>query len=261
MTEQTTEGLMPKVALWAGVAGLVAFLGLMFVADYSVGASLILAVLVTAIAAVLLWIGWMPGEPPAAVVESAAREAEEDGYGAGAAAGRVAPEAERDDPPAQPAPMPDASPAAAVGLKSGGDPVTNVAAAPEVPPVPAAKTARGETPEHSAADAPSDATPATPAEGQGSKPALMDAPREGGADDLKRIRGVGPKLEGELNRIGVYHFDQIAAWSPEEVAWMDNNLVGFRGRVSRDDWVGQAKTLAAGGETDFSSRVKKGDVY
>ena len=43
--------------------------------------------------------------------------------------------------------------------------------------------------------------------------------------------------------------------------WMDDNLKGFRGRVSRDDWIGQARILAAGGETDFSTRVDKGEVY
>jgi NADH-quinone oxidoreductase subunit E len=45
------------------------------------------------------------------------------------------------------------------------------------------------------------------------------------------------------------------------VAWVDQNLEGFKGRVSRDNWVEQAKTLASGGETEFSARVKKGDVY
>ncbi len=77
-----------------------------------------------------------------------------------------------------------------------------------------------------------------------SKPDALKGPREGGADDLKRISGVGPKLEGVLNNVGIYHFDQIASWSAEEVAWADENLVGFKGRVSRDDWVGQAKALA-----------------
>ncbi|MGK7653375.1 NADH-quinone oxidoreductase subunit E [Roseovarius sp. B08] len=98
------------------------------------------------------------------------------------------------------------------------------------------------------------------AEGEGTKPATMDAPREGGADDLKMIKGVGPKLEKLLHSMGFYHFDQIAAWGPEEVAWVDQNLEGFKGRVSRDDWVAQAQTLADGGTTDFSKKAKKGDV-
>ena len=72
---------------------------------------------------------------------------------------------------------------------------------------------------------------------------------------------MGPKLETMLNEMGFYHFDQIAGWGPAEVAWVDENLQGFKGRVTRDDWVSQAKTLASGGETAFSKRVEDGDVY
>ncbi|MGK7653374.1 endonuclease [Roseovarius sp. B08] len=95
----------------------------------------------------------------------------------------------------------------------------------------------------------------------GTKPEMLSAPRGGKADNLKEIKGVGPKLEGVLHDMGVYHFDQIAGWTDQEVAWVDANLIGFKGRVSRDNWIDQAKTLAAGGETDFSTRVDKGDVY
>lgn len=93
------------------------------------------------------------------------------------------------------------------------------------------------------------------------KPKMLAAARETGADDLKKIKGVGPKLEKLLNSMGIFHFDQIAAWSAAELAWIDENLEGFKGRASRDAWIGQAKTLASGGETEFSSRVTKGDVY
>ena len=88
-----------------------------------------------------------------------------------------------------------------------------------------------------------------------SRPAALDGPRQGVADDLKRIKGVGPKLESLLHALGVYHYDQIAGWSADEVAWMDEHLEGFRGRVTRDDWIAQAGTLAAGGETEFSARA------
>lgn len=100
-------------------------------------------------------------------------------------------------------------------------------------------------PKPKAKPAPEDVT-AVPA---GKEPDRLKAPRDGGADDLKRIKGVGPKLEGVLNDIGIYHFDQIASWSPEEVAWADENLVGFKGRVSRDGWVQQAKELADAADT------------
>ena len=90
---------------------------------------------------------------------------------------------------------------------------------------------------------------------------MLSEPQDGKADDLKQIKGVGPKLEQQLQSMGIYHFRQVASWSGDEVAWMDANLKGFRGRVSRDGWVEQAKTLAAGGETEFSKRVEDGDVY
>ena len=102
---------------------------------------------------------------------------------------------------------------------------------------------------------------AVAAAGAGEKPEALDAPRDGKADNLKEISGVGPKLEGVLHGIGIFHFDQIAGWDAAQVAWADQNLVGFKGRVSRDDWVGQAKKLAAGEQTEFSKRVKGGDVY
>ena len=81
------------------------------------------------------------------------------------------------------------------------------------------------------------------------------------ADDLEKIKGIGAKMEALCNRLGFWHFDQIANWTDDEVAWVDANLEGFKGRVIRDDWVAQAKLLAAGGETAFSKRVDGGDVY
>ncbi|WP_102223086.1 NADH-quinone oxidoreductase subunit E [Acidimangrovimonas sediminis] len=104
-------------------------------------------------------------------------------------------------------------------------------------------------------------TSSTEAAAEGTKPATLSAPKDGKADDLKRIKGVGPKLEQLLHEMGFFHFDQIAGWTEDEIAWVDGNLEGFKGRVSRDDWVAQAKLLASGGETDFSKRVDKGDVY
>lgn len=80
----------------------------------------------------------------------------------------------------------------------------------------------------------------------GTQPKGLDGPRDGQADDLKQIKGVGPALEKLLNELGFFHFDQIAAWSADEVAWVDQNLKGFKGRVSRDNWIAQAKDLAKG---------------
>jgi branched-chain amino acid transport system ATP-binding protein len=75
------------------------------------------------------------------------------------------------------------------------------------------------------------------------RPAGLDAPKGGKADDLKQISGVGPKLESVLNDLGIYHFDQIAAWTKKEIAWVDDYL-RFKGRIDRDGWIGQAKALA-----------------
>ena len=96
---------------------------------------------------------------------------------------------------------------------------------------------------------------------EGRRPDALSEARDGQPDDLKQIKGIGPKLETLCNALGFFHFDQIAAWTADEIAWVDANLEGFKGRVSRDDWVAQAKVLAEGGSTAFSERVKDGDVY
>ena len=100
-----------------------------------------------------------------------------------------------------------------------------------------------------------------PVSSDGIKPETLKTARDGQPDNLKMIKGVGPKLEGMLHGLGFFHFDQVAKWSADEVAWVDENLQGFKGRVSRDEWVKQAKTLAKGGATEFSKKVKKGGVY
>ncbi len=112
-----------------------------------------------------------------------------------------------------------------------------------------------------AAPQPAAAPAAGVTETAGTRPVALDGPRAGSADDLKRIKGIGPKLEQLCHRLGFYHFDQIAAWTPAEVAWVDENLEGFKGRVTRDTWVEQARVLAAGGDTEFSRKVDGGDVY
>jgi len=67
-------------------------------------------------------------------------------------------------------------------------------------------------------------------------------------DDLKAISGVGPKLEKVLNELGVWTYAQIAGWSAEEVAWVDDYL-SFAGRIGRDKWIEQAAALAAASAT------------
>ncbi|WP_052726277.1 hypothetical protein [Devosia epidermidihirudinis] len=76
------------------------------------------------------------------------------------------------------------------------------------------------------------------------KPAALLRPRKGKADDLKQIKGIGPKIEASLNGLGVYHFDQIAAWTKLNIDWVDGQLA-FKGRIRREQWVEQATALAA----------------
>jgi len=109
---------------------------------------------------------------------------------------------------------------------------------------PSKEDPKGEASEDERPEATAPRATAPAASGPGKKPRQMKAPRKSGADDLKRIKGVGPKLEQMLNGMGFYHFDQIAKWGPDEVAWVDQNLEGFKGRVSRDNWVEQAGSLA-----------------
>jgi predicted flap endonuclease-1-like 5' DNA nuclease len=103
--------------------------------------------------------------------------------------------------------------------------------------------------------------PAVEGEGRhaGVRPLGLAAARGGVADDLKRIKGIGKQNEARLHGLGVWHFDQIAAWSADNVKWVGSYLA-FSGRIDREKWVSQAKDLAAGRATEFSQRVAAGLV-
>lgn len=85
---------------------------------------------------------------------------------------------------------------------------------------------------------------ATAAAEKPAKPAKAAAPAAAGADDLKKLSGVGPALEKKLHEAGVTSFAQIAAWSDADVAAMDEKL-SFKGRIEREGWIAQAQELAA----------------
>lgn len=87
-------------------------------------------------------------------------------------------------------------------------------------------------------DAPKPAPKPTP------KVLYTDGPTDGVPDDLKQIKGIGPKFEGDLNAKGVYYFRQIAAWKAKDVKDVEAILEKFPGRITRDEWVKQAKALA-----------------
>jgi len=86
------------------------------------------------------------------------------------------------------------------------------------------------------------------AEKGGSAP-LFVAPA-GAADDLKLISGVGPVLEGRLNALGITKWSQVAAFTADDIAKVEDSL-SFKGRVTRDNWLAQAAALAAGGEAEY----------
>jgi len=145
----------------------------------------------------------------------------------------------------------------------------NVPQAPATPkPAHAAKPAKKAPAKKESASKPVKKTAAKPEAvatdaqtSAGSKPETLSAARGGQPDDLKMIKGVGPKLEKLLHSMGFFHFDQVGSWQDAEVSLVDQNLEGFKGRVTRDNWVAQAKTLAGGGQTEFSQRAKKNDIY
>jgi len=74
------------------------------------------------------------------------------------------------------------------------------------------------------------------------QPKAVDKPAK--PSDLKAISGIGPKLEKVLNGLGIWTYGQIAAWTSEEIAWVEDYL-SLAGRIGRDDWTAQAAALAA----------------
>ncbi len=92
-----------------------------------------------------------------------------------------------------------------------------------------------------------------------SKPKVLytEGPTDGDPDDLKRIKGIGPKFEGDLNNKGIYYFRQIGAWKANDVKMVEGIIDSIPGRIKRDEWVPQAKRLAKGGSgNSMSSKTR-----
>lgn len=85
-------------------------------------------------------------------------------------------------------------------------------------------------------------------------PMPAPAPEPAAANDLARIKGVGPKLVTLLGELGITSYAQIAAWSDADVERIDAELGRFKGRITRDQWIEQAKLLAAGDEVAFTDK-------
>lgn len=80
---------------------------------------------------------------------------------------------------------------------------------------------------------------------------VVPAPAAGAPDDLTRIKGLGPKLAALLGEFGITTYAQIAAWEPADIERIDAKLGRFSGRITRDQWVEQARLLCAGDEGGF----------
>jgi predicted flap endonuclease-1-like 5' DNA nuclease len=248
------SGLTGIIVLWSATGAVGFFAALLLAAAF--------AVLLGLVSTRLICTGYRPDDRgiEAGDVERTLRQAT-------GVTGYKAPDPEEDEP----APAPAPAQAQAAPAPAAAEPTASAATAETAAAVRSGTTLSGE--EELAArkgawryegEAGQDAGDAAGAEGAaqaGTRPEALDGPRGGQPDDLKKIKGVGPKLEKLVNEMGFYHFDQIAAWTEAEIAWVDENLKGFKGRVSRDNWVTQAKILAEGGETEFSHRVDEGDVY
>lgn len=92
---------------------------------------------------------------------------------------------------------------------------------------------------------PADASNEDKANAVGTRPTGLNAPTGGTKDNLQRIKGIGKVNEGKLNDLGIFHFSQIRDWTPSEARWV-GTFLSFSGRIEREDWIGQAKTLADG---------------
>jgi predicted flap endonuclease-1-like 5' DNA nuclease len=131
-------------------------------------------------------------------------------------------------------PMPVAAPVVA-------PPVVTAPRAPRAPAAPAAASAP------------------VMAVGKMDRPKGISAARGGKPDNLQKISGIGPKNEKVLHNLGFFHFDQIAAWTAEQVSWVDDHLK-FNGRIKREEWIKQSRLLADGNEAEFNKLYGTGGL-
>lgn len=240
----------PSLAGWAMAfaAGLVAFAVAKVIGGFDFMPSAFFGVLVMLAAGLVMGMPWGASVPAAQAADAVAPKAEAAAPVKAAAVADVAAVA------AKPAPAAKAAAPAAAKVEKAAAPAKAEKAAPAAKAEKAVAVKAEAAPKAAApvADVPA-------AVGEGTKPKALKAPRKGAADDLKAIEGIGPALEKLCHGLGIYHFDQIAGWGEAEVAWMDTNLKGFKGRVTRDKWVAQAKLIGEVGMDEFLRRAKTND--
>ena len=118
----------------------------------------------------------------------------------------------------------------------------------------AARAARNQALIDAAPAAPMPAAEPVPAPTTAPAQSQTPAPASLKADDLTRIKGLGPKIAATLQDLGITSFAEIAAWSEADIARIDTQLGRFSGRITRDQWVAQARLLAAGDEAGFAAQ-------
>lgn len=91
------------------------------------------------------------------------------------------------------------------------------------------------------------------------KPLILSSPRPSGKDKLIKIKGIDLKVEKDLNKLGIFHFNQIASWSNKNCDWIEEFLL-LPGSAKKNQWVEQAKILESGKETIYSQKVENGEV-
>jgi predicted flap endonuclease-1-like 5' DNA nuclease len=227
----------PDLGGWliGAAAGLVAFGALVVIGKFDLTPAVAIAGVVALLAGLILGMPWGAGD-----AKRSQPAADAAPHAAPAVAAHRAAEPKAEAMPAafvsSPAPEPKAKPAAA----------PKAAVAPKAKAAPKAAAKPAAAPK--AAAKPKVAKPAGPER--------LKAPRKGKADDLKEIEGIGPALEKLVNGMGFFHFDQIASWSDADVALVDGEMTNFKGRITRDKWVAQAKIIVSEGLEAFRERAK-----
>ncbi|NBE08991.1 hypothetical protein [Paragemmobacter ruber] len=242
----------PSLNGWiiAAAGGVLAFVVAKVVGGFDYTTSGFFAAVITGVAGLVMGMPWGAADriPKPEV-------AADHGHDAPVAASVAAPAAVPAAPVAEAAPL-MAAVVTSEPVAAAPAPVAPVAVAASAP---LAEAPAAPAPAPKAKAAPKARATSAPAPEGGVKPKALKAARKGVADDLKVIEGVGPALERLLNENGIFHIDQIASWGAAEVAWMDGNLKGFKGRVTRDKWVAQAKLIGEVGIEEFLRRAKTND--
>ncbi|OYX25884.1 MAG: hypothetical protein B7Z10_04875 [Rhodobacterales bacterium 32-66-7] len=248
----------PMLSGWVigAAAGLVAFGALIAVGQFELFPAAAVGGVVAVIVGVVLGLPWGAEAGPMktalkAPVPAAAKAARVADMPAKTEAAKPAPAA----PPAPAATPAGRSPMAAAMDATAAPQPAALMATPKAPEMVAEKPAEKPA-EKVAAKAPAEPKAKAAAKPAAAGPERLSAARGGKPDDLKVIEGIGPAMEKLVNSMGFYHFDQIAKWSEADVAVVDSEMKSFKGRITRDKWVAQAKIIVSEGLDAFRERAK-----